>query len=286
MKLAVRSPNQAAKDFQEQRSSLILSNTFLNFQEEETRSTSWKRSRSAGAAPRSGVSAPDGMKPFGTPSLSQHEDPLADAPSGSMAGPCASAKQFETDPASTSSLAELMSKLSVTCNSPAASLPSPTTTEAASNVAADTLAVSKLGWAPPPARTVAALGESAAAQAFTTLHLMNLPRRFTCSDLRLELDASGFQGTYDFVHVPVTFSCGISTGYAFVNFRSPHVAARLLAEWQGSRRLCTRQWRHRKAMEVQAASMQGLCRYQTETMRRKMQRIKNPSYKPWFAVSF
>mmetsp|Transcript_13455 Transcript_13455/g.31637 ORF Transcript_13455/g.31637 Transcript_13455/m.31637 type:complete len:217 (+) Transcript_13455:128-778(+) len=131
----------------------------------------------------------------------------------------------------------------------------------------------------------AAGGETATREALTTVHVMNLPRRFTCSDLRHELDASGYEGAYDFAHVPVTFASGVSTGYALINFRSDDMAARLISEWQDSRRLCTRHWRHRKAMVLQAASVQGLSQFQTRHMARKTRRIKNPHFKPWFAAN-
>jgi len=71
----------------------------------------------------------------------------------------------------------------------------------------------------------------------TTMMLRNIPNVFTRAMLADQLDAAGFQGSYDFVYLPVDHSTNIGFGYAFVNFTSPN-GARLFkksfhgyAEW-------------------------------------------------------
>jgi len=285
MKLAVPTPNQATQAYLEKPSSFI-SNTFLNFQDDEDKPLMSKRSRSAGASRRWAAASPtDGLMQSDTALLSTADEEVhADALMESSSGTPLVAKKCELESAPGSSLMELMSKMLAERGNAGGSIAaSVTTPEASSDGESEGEALPEVGVQAPHQN--AGAPAEATQDILTTVHVMNLPRRFTCYDLRLELDASGYEGTYDFVHVPVTFTCGISTGYAFVNFRSPDVAARFMAEWQDSRRLCTRRWKHRKAMVVQAASIQGLCRFQTGTMTRRTQRIKNSNYKPWFAPS-
>jgi hypothetical protein len=52
----------------------------------------------------------------------------------------------------------------------------------------------------------------------TTALLRNLPRDFTRARLVELLEDEGFDGTFDFVYVPMDFSSQASLGYAFVNF--------------------------------------------------------------------
>jgi hypothetical protein len=54
----------------------------------------------------------------------------------------------------------------------------------------------------------------------TTVLLRNLPRDFTRAKLVELLEDEGFDGTFDFVYVPMDFSSEASLGYAFVNFVS------------------------------------------------------------------
>lgn len=48
------------------------------------------------------------------------------------------------------------------------------------------------------------------------------------------LDSEGFQGSYDFVHVPVKFGDGSNVGYALLNLTSPESARRVMERLSGN----------------------------------------------------
>jgi hypothetical protein len=64
----------------------------------------------------------------------------------------------------------------------------------------------------------------------TTIMLREVPRSLTRTMLLAELESQGFAGKFDFLYLPVDFDettrCGQNFGHAFVNFVSPHDAAR------------------------------------------------------------
>jgi len=84
----------------------------------------------------------------------------------------------------------------------------------------------------------------------TTVLLRNLPKDYTRTQLIELLEDEGFDGTFDFVYVPMDFSSEASLGYAFVNFTAPGDARRCwemfdgLAEWgrPGENRACEVMW--------------------------------------------
>mmetsp|Transcript_126693 Transcript_126693/g.253186 ORF Transcript_126693/g.253186 Transcript_126693/m.253186 type:complete len:373 (-) Transcript_126693:161-1279(-) len=84
----------------------------------------------------------------------------------------------------------------------------------------------------------------------TTVLLRNLPRDYTRTQLIELLEDEGFDGTFDFVYVPMDFSSEASLGYAFVNFTAPGDARRCweifdgLVEWgqPGENRACEVMW--------------------------------------------
>jgi len=52
----------------------------------------------------------------------------------------------------------------------------------------------------------------------TTLMLRNLPKEYTRSALKEEIDGAGFAGAFDFLHVPMERKMKSNRGYAFINF--------------------------------------------------------------------
>lgn len=67
----------------------------------------------------------------------------------------------------------------------------------------------------------------------TTLILRNCPTDCGRDILLKVLDAEGFAGLYDFVHVPVEFHSSNVLGYSIVNMVSPSIAQRALKHFQG-----------------------------------------------------
>lgn len=66
--------------------------------------------------------------------------------------------------------------------------------------------------------------DTAAEQGFTTIIFRSLPKSCTRDVLTKTMDANGFAGCYDFVHVPVSFLDLVGLGYALVNMVD-HVSA-------------------------------------------------------------
>jgi len=60
----------------------------------------------------------------------------------------------------------------------------------------------------------------------TTVLLRSLPNDFTRAELVELLEDEGFDGTFDFVYLPIDFASEACLGYAFVNFRCPSDARR------------------------------------------------------------
>jgi len=66
----------------------------------------------------------------------------------------------------------------------------------------------------------------------TTLMLHGLPRWLTQRNLMEALQYDGFDGTFDFLHVPFSIQKGCCTGYGFINFKSSNAAAALCENWK------------------------------------------------------
>jgi len=83
----------------------------------------------------------------------------------------------------------------------------------------------------------------------TTVLLRNLPTDFTRAELVELLEDEGFDGTFDFVYLPIDFGNEACLGYAFVNFRCPGDARRCweifcgLTDWgRPSEKACEVMW--------------------------------------------
>eukprot|EP00971_Amphidinium_carterae_P151362 3001030-Amphidinium_carterae.1 len=115
----------------------------------------------------------------------------------------------------------------------------------------------------------------------TTVMVQNLPRLFSQKDLMNSLDMLGFEGTYDFCYLPVCFTNGHCRGYAFINFRRPTFAARLLAEWQDAKYLLNK--KQKKPLLVTFAETQGLTALLAQPQMKRMQRVRNVEFRPFLA---
>lgn len=67
----------------------------------------------------------------------------------------------------------------------------------------------------------------------TAVVLRNLPGSYTRSLLLELLEDEGFEGSYDFVYVPMDFSSNSSLGYALINFVAESDATRCWAVFEG-----------------------------------------------------
>jgi hypothetical protein len=67
----------------------------------------------------------------------------------------------------------------------------------------------------------------------TAVVLRNLPSSYTRSSLLELLEDEGFEGSYDFVYVPMDFSSNASLGYALINFVAESDASRCWAVFEG-----------------------------------------------------
>jgi len=67
----------------------------------------------------------------------------------------------------------------------------------------------------------------------STVMLKNVPNKVTQSALVLELHHSGFQNTYDFLHIPMDLVTHVNRGYGFINFINPDMAFAFMMQFEG-----------------------------------------------------
>mmetsp|Transcript_68304 Transcript_68304/g.107599 ORF Transcript_68304/g.107599 Transcript_68304/m.107599 type:complete len:230 (+) Transcript_68304:3-692(+) len=76
----------------------------------------------------------------------------------------------------------------------------------------------------------------------TTILLRNLPASLTQADFVKKLQATRYNGLFDFVHMPMTLKADGNFGYAFVNFTDAKVAVDLMRRLQ-SLEFDEKEWR-------------------------------------------
>mmetsp|Transcript_61069 Transcript_61069/g.111871 ORF Transcript_61069/g.111871 Transcript_61069/m.111871 type:complete len:172 (+) Transcript_61069:3-518(+) len=88
----------------------------------------------------------------------------------------------------------------------------------------------------------------------TTMMLRNIPCAIQRESLDQVLQQNGFNGAYDFIHMPTRKKNGSNFGYAFINFASPAEATRFAQAFAGYRFAGTLST---KECEVRPAHFQG-----------------------------
>mmetsp|Transcript_35297 Transcript_35297/g.76935 ORF Transcript_35297/g.76935 Transcript_35297/m.76935 type:complete len:740 (-) Transcript_35297:134-2353(-) len=92
---------------------------------------------------------------------------------------------------------------------------------------------------------------------YTTVMLRNIPNRYTRDMLAERLDA-GYKAQYDFVYLPIDFNSKCNVGYAFINFRTPAIAAKFMQEFHGAKtKHALPGFSSSKVCEVSYARVQG-----------------------------
>mmetsp|Transcript_58265 Transcript_58265/g.138809 ORF Transcript_58265/g.138809 Transcript_58265/m.138809 type:complete len:378 (-) Transcript_58265:69-1202(-) len=112
-----------------------------------------------------------------------------------------------------------------------------------------------------------------------SMMVRNLPPWVTQEELLRALDEGGFAGAYDFCYLPWNFHSHTSHGYAFVNFINDDVVAAFIREWNDSQHFCSEA--HSTPMNVTPALTQGLPDLLALYQRKKVQRVRNPKYRPF-----
>merc|ERR1719440_1275571 len=88
-----------------------------------------------------------------------------------------------------------------------------------------------VGWLSLPASVPAvyvapAVSDLGEFEGKSTVMMRNLPNKYTRALLLEELGRTGFNGSYDFLYLPIDAAMQANKGYAFINFVSPAYAKR------------------------------------------------------------
>jgi len=127
-------------------------------------------------------------------------------------------------------------------------------------------------------------GSDAVDGAITTVILQNLPRNISRQDLLDALDASGFEGTYDYLHVMYSIPTGLCVGYAFINFKSVQFAQLFFESWQQSSYFCQPGWKHKKALAIAPAAVQGMDALLAQPSMKKLFKLKKAGFRPFIQL--
>lgn len=87
-----------------------------------------------------------------------------------------------------------------------------------------------------------------------TVMMRNIPNKYTQTELREEFRLAGFEGTYDFIYLPMDPTTHANRGYAFINFSEPAHALRFRGTYEGCK---LKSMRSKKVVSVSPAALQG-----------------------------
>lgn len=111
----------------------------------------------------------------------------------------------------------------------------------------------------------------------TTLMLRNIPNRYSQQTLLKEVNAKGFNGTYDFFYLPMDVRNRGNVGYAFINFVNQDAAARFRVTFSDHP---FRLFSSRKIATVCDAFVQGLENNLRHFENRVVTQARNDQYRP------
>mmetsp|Transcript_8142 Transcript_8142/g.24705 ORF Transcript_8142/g.24705 Transcript_8142/m.24705 type:complete len:325 (-) Transcript_8142:346-1320(-) len=112
----------------------------------------------------------------------------------------------------------------------------------------------------------------------TTVMIRNLPSALSQPGFLSELDSSGFKDLYDFAYMPSSFEESHGKGFAFVNFITPAIAGTFMGAWYRSQRFGN----EGTQLNLSPAAMQGLEANYSRWARQRIDRIRNPAFRPFF----
>lgn len=113
----------------------------------------------------------------------------------------------------------------------------------------------------------------------TTLMIRNLPPQLKQCRLLEELDRGGFEGLYDFVYLPCSFTSGLNKGFAFVNMVSAEPAQALMSVWHKGGCPGFPNWTLK--LNIAPAEVQGLEANLARWGVERRSRVKNRSFRPF-----
>eukprot|EP00397_Hematodinium_sp_SG-2012_P002793 GEMP01002801.1.p1 GENE.GEMP01002801.1~~GEMP01002801.1.p1 ORF type:complete len:815 (+),score=168.30 GEMP01002801.1:36-2480(+) len=93
-------------------------------------------------------------------------------------------------------------------------------------------------------------------RAVTTIMIRNIPNRYKQSEFVEEINKNGFDGTYDFVYLPMDLSTCSNVGYAFINFIHEQYAVKAMQAFTGYR-FSMYQNASKKVVCISVAHIQG-----------------------------
>jgi len=114
----------------------------------------------------------------------------------------------------------------------------------------------------------------------TTLTVMmrNLPNKYSQQMLLEEINSSGFQGTYDFLYLPIDTETNANKGYAFINFIDPGFAWMFKTSFEGRK---MNRFNSTKHVSVVPATLQGFEANHAHYSKARVSR-GDPSARPLF----